>query len=118
MIDKLNGDERLIKAILPDFAAGCRRPTPGVGYLEALTKPNVNVVLSGIEKVVPEGIVTKDGQTIKADALICATGFDVSFAPRFKFIGRNGVDLKEQWKVRPRSYLSCAVENFPNYFSK
>ncbi|KAI5290519.1 hypothetical protein KEM54_001299 [Ascosphaera aggregata] len=89
MTEKLNGDNRLINAILPDFAAGCRRLTPGIGYPEALTKPNVNVVLSGIDIVTPEGIIPKDGQTIKAQALICATGFDVSLYHIGAFLGSN-----------------------------
>ncbi|KAI5287096.1 hypothetical protein KEM52_001752, partial [Ascosphaera acerosa] len=117
MTEKLKGNERLIRAILPDFAAGCRRPTPGVGYLEALTQSNVNVVFSAIKSVTPEGLLTEDGEMIKADAIVCATGFDVSFTPRFNLIGRNGVDLRKQWQGRPRAYLSLAVENFPNYFT-
>ncbi|KAI9870993.1 MAG: hypothetical protein M1830_003547, partial [Pleopsidium flavum] len=116
MKTKLNHDEHLVKHMVPDFAVGCRRPTPGNGYLEALTKPNVRVVTDRIEKVVPEGIMLSTGELLKVDAFICATGFDISFCPRFSMVGRNAVSLAEQWKDKPEAYLSLAAANFPNYF--
>jgi cation diffusion facilitator CzcD-associated flavoprotein CzcO len=112
------GDSPIADYIIPAFSVGCRRPTPGVGYLEALTKDNVRVVRDKIEKIVPDGIVLTTGEIIKIDTFICATGFDLSFCPRFPIIGRNGVNLAEQWKERPTAYLSMAPENMPNYFSK
>jgi cation diffusion facilitator CzcD-associated flavoprotein CzcO len=118
MTTKLNGNERLIKHMIPEFAVGCRRPTPGNGYLEALLKPNVRVVTDNIQNIIPEGIVLTTGEVIKVDTFICATGFDISFCPRFNLVGQNGVSLSEQWKSVPSAYLSLATENFPNYFSK
>lgn len=118
MKTKLNHDERLLNRIVPDFAVGCRRPTPGNGYLESLTKPNVRVITNDIKMIVPDGIVLSTGELIKVDALICATGFDVSFCPRFPIIGRDGISLGEQWQKKPEAYLSMAAENFPNYLSK
>lgn len=118
MKSKLGNDQRLIKHMIPDFAVGCRRPTPGNGYLEALTQPNVRVVTEGIDHVEEDGIVLETGELIKIDAFICATGFDVSFSPRFPMIGHNGVSLAEQWREKPEAYMSLAIENFPNYFSK
>jgi cation diffusion facilitator CzcD-associated flavoprotein CzcO len=115
---KLNRDERLVDKLIPDFAVGCRRLTPGNGYLEALTKPNVRVVTNEISKVLPEGIQLSTGEVVKVDVFICATGFDVSFSPRFPMIGRNMISLKDQWEDKPEAYLSMAIENFPNYFSK
>ncbi|KAH7010394.1 cyclohexanone monooxygenase [Ilyonectria destructans] len=116
MTSKLN-DEKLLKHLMPeDFAIGCRRPTPGNGYLEALTKDNVRVVTEEIDQVVSDGIQLKSTEIIKVDALICATGFDLSFCPRFDLIGRNGEDIHEKWKDLPEAYLSLAVSDFPNYF--
>lgn len=117
MKTKLGHDPRLVKHLIPNFAVGCRRPTPGNGYLEALTQPNVRVVTDHIKKVVEEGIVLETGEIIKVDVFICATGFDISFFPRFPLIGRGGVSLADQWKDKPEGYLSLAVNNFPNYFS-
>lgn len=118
MTSKLN-DEKLLKHLMPeDFAISCRRPTPGNGYLEALTKDNVRVVTEEIDQVVSDGIQLKSTEIIKVDALICATGFDLSFCPRFDLIGRNGEDIHEKWKDLPEAYLSLAVPDFPNYFSR
>ena len=92
-----------------------RRPTPGVGYLEALTQKNVRVVFESIKQIVPQGIELESGEIIELDAIVCATGFDVSWKPRFPVIGRGGIDIREQWDQRPTAYLSLAVPNFPNY---
>jgi cation diffusion facilitator CzcD-associated flavoprotein CzcO len=107
--------------IIPDFAVGCRRIIPSVGYLESFSKPNVRVITEAkIERVDSKGLVMADGELIEIDVLICATGFHVSFAPRFPITGRNGVSLGDIWEEpnRPRAYLSLAVSEFPNYFSE
>jgi cation diffusion facilitator CzcD-associated flavoprotein CzcO len=95
-----------------------RRPTPGVGYLEALTQKDVTVVFDGIKRVLPQGIELETGEIIELDAIVCATGFNVSWKPRFPIIGRDGIDLRDQWKDRPTAYLSIAVPNFPNYICR
>lgn len=118
MQTKLGHDPRLIKAMIPDFAVGCRRPTPGNGYLEALTQDNVRVITDGIERIAEDGIVLTTGELVKIDIFICATGFDVSFSPRYPVIGSKGIALADQWKTKPEAYMSLAVENFPNYFSE
>jgi hypothetical protein len=40
---------------------GCRRLTPGDGYLEALVKPNVKRVFGEIKEIRPTGLCTDDG---------------------------------------------------------
>lgn len=92
--------------------------TPGDGYLEALTKENAEVVTSGIEKVVSNGIISNDGKLHEVDVIIAATGYDTSFVPRFPIIGSNSVNLQDKWrKEGAAAYLSIAVPGFPNYFS-
>lgn len=118
MTAMLGGDERLCKALIPQFPLGCRRITPAPGYLEALRSPNTEVITEGIAEVVPEGIRLESGEIIKLDAIICATGFDNSFAPRFPIVGRNG-NVQDVFKNdTPKSYMSCALPGVPNYFSK
>ncbi|KAK5129043.1 hypothetical protein LTR85_000376 [Meristemomyces frigidus] len=113
---RLGTDNPLLDHLVPDFGVGCRRPTPGVGYLEALTQPNVRVVTDRILRVAAEGVVLEGGELIPVDAFICATGFDVSFRPRFPVVGRDGIDLAKQWEHRPTGYLSLAAANMPNHF--
>jgi hypothetical protein len=117
MTTKLKGKASLVEHLIPNFAVGCRRPTPGNGYLEALTDPKVTVITEEISEIVPKGIKLANGEVVEVDTFICATGFDISFAPRFPLIGRNGINLAEQWKTRPEAYLSMSAANMPNHFS-
>ncbi|KAF7305151.1 hypothetical protein MKEN_01230300 [Mycena kentingensis (nom. inval.)] len=119
MRQRLQGNERLIEAIVPkDFTVGCRRPTPGNGYLEALLQPNVHVYTGTemLQRITEKGFVNADGNEVKVDVIVCATGFDTSFRPRFPIIA-HGQNLQDIWKEYPvDSYLSFAVKGFPNYF--
>ncbi|KAH7245004.1 putative monooxygenase [Fusarium tricinctum] len=100
------------KALLAEYM---KRVSPGIGYLEAMNETNVRVVLDPIDSVVKEGIRLKTGKTILIDVLICATGFDLSWKPRFPIHGRNGINLQDQFEVRPVGYLGISVPNMPNY---
>ncbi|CAK7223478.1 hypothetical protein SCUCBS95973_005193 [Sporothrix curviconia] len=113
----LDGDERLCKALIPDYALGCRRMTPAPMYLQTLRQPNVQVVTQGIRRVLPNALELASGEVIEVDAIVCATGFDVSFCPRFPLVGRNG-NLQDLWRdSMPQAYMSCAVPGLPNYFT-
>ncbi|KAJ3549988.1 hypothetical protein NM208_g224 [Fusarium decemcellulare] len=117
MRSKLAKKPEIADIIVPkNFAVGCRRPTPGNGYLEALCEDNVTVVSSDIAEITSKGMKTADGQEHEFDVIVCATGFDVSWRPHYPTIGRNGVSLSKYWHSVPNTYLSLAVANFPNYF--
>ncbi|KAF6837955.1 4-hydroxyacetophenone monooxygenase [Colletotrichum musicola] len=111
------GSEELKKFIIPTWAPGCRRISPGDGYLEALVQPNVKPIIGGIQKVVPEGIATQDGSTHKFDILVCATGFKVAFRPAFTLINGNGQTLDEDWGDGVNLYLGVSAPRFPNYYT-
>lgn len=113
---RLANKPELVDDLVPTFPPACRRLTPGPGYLEALMDDKVNVITSEIAKVDETGILTTDGQHRPVDVLVCATGFDTSFSPRFVVKGRGGVTLSERWKETPETYLSIATDGFPNYF--
>lgn len=75
MKTKLNHDEYLIDHLIPkDFNIGCRRPTPGNGFLEALTNPKTNVHFGEIDRITETGFVDKNGKQHEVDTIICATG--------------------------------------------
>lgn len=103
--------------LIPQWSVGCRRITPGVNYLESLSKPNVSVVYGEILKVTERGPVCDDNNEYPVDVLICATGFDTSFKPRFPLIGAEGIDLRDEWKDRATGYLGLAAPKFPNYMT-
>lgn len=112
------GQKELKSRLIPSWPPGCRRITPGDGYLEALVKPNVTTVHKEIAKVVPEGVVDEDGTLHPIDILVCATGFNLAFAPPFNVKGMNGVSMGEEFKQEqgPQVYLATTVPKFPNYF--
>lgn len=119
MISLLKDSPDLIERLIPDFPVGCRRITPGIGYLETFAKPNVRVFTDArIDHVDERGLVMSTGEHIDVDAIVCATGFDVSFSPRFPITGRDDVQLKDIWGEPsvPQAYLSMAIPKFPNYF--
>jgi cation diffusion facilitator CzcD-associated flavoprotein CzcO len=104
-------EERLI----PEWSVGCRRLTPGVGYLEALGKPNVKTVYGEILEITEKGCKCDDGNEYPVDVLICATGFDTGFKPRFPIIGPDGKNLQDVWSGTAESYFGLAAPGFPNY---
>ncbi|KAI7972819.1 hypothetical protein EIK77_003965 [Talaromyces pinophilus] len=135
MLTKLNNYDDLAAKLIPNWPIGCRRATPGLDYLQALTQPHVSLVQEPIQRVTEHGITTVDGLSREFDVIICATGFDVSYRPGFPLRGRDGVDLAEKWKeaatttttttaaaaaaaaeTGPLAYLSICVPGFPNYF--
>lgn len=96
------GHEELKSFIIPKWAPGCRRITPGDGYLEALVQPNVETVFSDITKITKNGIVTADGKTHALDVIVCATGFAVAFKPGFRVVNAAGKSIHEDWVTGPK----------------
>ncbi|KAH3985946.1 hypothetical protein HBH98_112100 [Parastagonospora nodorum] len=117
MKKRLASKPEIFEALVPSFSPGCRRLTPGPGYLESLTQPNVSFITSPITRISPTLIHTADGQTHTIDALICATGFKSSAPPPFPLIGLNGLPLTEKWAHRATTYLSHSISSFPNLFT-
>ncbi|KAF8240258.1 FAD/NAD(P)-binding domain-containing protein [Tricholoma matsutake] len=115
MKEKLQNDDLEAK-LIPQFGVGCRRFTPGVNYLETLGADNVEVVYGEIERITERGCLAANGKEYPLDVLICATGFDTSYKPRFPLIGANGRGLDEVWADEAKSYFGLAVPEFPNYF--
>lgn len=110
---------KIAEYLLPSFPVGCRRQTPGPGFLEALLQDNVEMLWDSIQSVTPRGIKFKNGESAEYDVIVCATGFDTTFKPAIPIIGRNGVNLAEKWTAdRPKAYFGICVPDMPNYFSK
>jgi cation diffusion facilitator CzcD-associated flavoprotein CzcO len=114
----LNNNPQLCDALIPNWTLGCRRLTPGEGYLESFLLPTVTLEKSPITRITPSGIEVSSGTSTKhydLDVLICATGFNVSHIPPYPVHGRT-TTLASQFSPEPESYLSVAVPNMPNYF--
>ncbi len=108
----------LIDVCIPPYPPSAKRMLQDNGsWLTCLQKANVRLVRTGIERIVPEGIITDDGELHEADVICYATGFRHSeFLAPIQFLGRGGVSLHEQWNTEPTAYLGITMPNFPNLF--
>ncbi|KAK5007139.1 hypothetical protein LTR28_005646, partial [Elasticomyces elasticus] len=94
---KLRSNPRLVDKMIPkNFNPGCRRPTPAPGYLEALVSDNTTVFTDPIGRITERGFMDHEGIEHDVDVIICATGFNTSWIPRFPFMA-HGQDLRDIW---------------------
>ena len=110
-------DPALRARLTPAYTMGCKRILISNDYYPALTRPNVEVVTSGIAEVRARSIVGEDGVERPVDAIILGTGFrptDPPLAPRIR--GRAGRTLAEVWAGSPKAHAGITVSGFPNLF--
>ena len=114
----LEGRPDLLEKSIPDYPAMGKRILQDNGsWLETLKKPNVELVKTRIERVVPEGIVTADGELHEVDVICYATGFKHNdFLASMDVVGRNGISIRDQWGDQPTAHLGITIPNFPNFF--
>jgi cation diffusion facilitator CzcD-associated flavoprotein CzcO len=111
-------DPAMREALTPRYRMGCKRILLASDFYPALQRPNVRLVASGIERVLPAAIRTRDGREHALDALVLATGFEAAETRLpFALRGRGGIELNERWRREPPSaYLGTSVAGFPNLF--
>jgi hypothetical protein len=118
MIEKLSVNPALLQKLMPQYIYGCRRATPGEGFLEALLdEEKCSIQTSPIQRITANSIICENGSEYNVDGIVCATGFDVSCRPRWPHIGLRGKNLAVEWKNKPKGYLSLCVPGYPNYFT-
>ncbi|KAK3311942.1 hypothetical protein B0H66DRAFT_596115 [Apodospora peruviana] len=117
MAEKLGHRKDLCDMLIPKWELGCRRITPGPGYLESFLRENCHLTNSAITKVSENAVHTADGQVYECDVVVCATGFDVSHRPRYPIVGLDKTtDIATQWADEAKAYLSICIPQYPNYF--
>lgn len=117
MQEQLEGRPDLIEKSMPNYPAMGKRILQDNGsWFQCLRKPNVDLIRAGIERIVPEGILTVDGKIHKVDVICYATGFRHNDFLAFDVVGRKGASLRDQWADEPTAYLGISVPNFPNFF--
>jgi 4-hydroxyacetophenone monooxygenase len=117
MQTQLDGRPDLLEKVLPDYPAMGKRLLQDNGsWFKCLKRPNVDLVRTRIDRIVPEGILTEDGTLHSADAICYATGFRHNEFLAFDMKGRGGVSLHEQWGDEPTAFLGITAPNFPNLF--
>jgi 4-hydroxyacetophenone monooxygenase len=108
----------LLAKVLPQYPPAAKRIIVDNGvWAQTLQRDNVELTTTNIERIVPEGVITVDGELHPFDVLIYGTGFQPSrFLIPMKVIGRGGVDLHHRWDGDARAYLGITVPEFPNFF--
>jgi 4-hydroxyacetophenone monooxygenase len=116
--DGLEGRPDLIEKVMPHYPVSAKRMLQDNGvWLDCLKRDDVELIRTGIERIVPEGVVTTDGVLHPADVICCATGFRHNdFLWPIEFRGRGGVRLRDQFGDEPKAYLGITIPNFPNLF--
>jgi cation diffusion facilitator CzcD-associated flavoprotein CzcO len=114
---KLTSRPDLLDHLMPkDFGIGCRRPTPGNGFLEALANPKTTTLTQELDSITPTGFIAGDGTHHECDIIVCATGFDTSFRPQFPIIC-NGRNVQDDYNdPNNLGYLGIGASEVPNYF--
>lgn len=67
MRERLGHDPRFCEMLIPKWSLGCRRITPGEGYLEAFGLPNCELTQSAITHISENAIHTADGKAHEID---------------------------------------------------
>lgn len=118
IIEQIGDDPDLLARVMPDYPATAKRMLQDNGsWLACLKKTNVELVRTGIERIVADGIITVDGTHHPADVICYATGFRHNdYLWPMHIVGRDGRSLREQWGIEPTAYLGITVPNFPNLF--
>lgn len=115
MRQRLSESPHLIEKLVPKYEIGCRRLSPGDGYLEAMQQPNAEWCFEDIQEITKSGIRTAYDEQ-EFDLIVCATGFDTTFIPGWELVGRDGRRLDWEWKETPEAYFSICASGTPNYF--
>ncbi|MEO0713219.1 MAG: NAD(P)/FAD-dependent oxidoreductase [Pseudomonadota bacterium] len=116
-LDAQVSDPDLKAKLTPDYPIGCRRILYCDDYYPCLKEDHVSLVTDGIERIVPEGVVTADGATHDFDIIVYATGFETTeWKWSLDMVGQDGLHLNDAWSPTPEAYLGITVSGFPNLF--
>lgn len=115
---ELGERQDLLPAMTPSYPPFGKRMLLDNGWYRMLARPHVTHVDGAVTEVLPDAVVTSDGATHRADAIIWATGFDVvNLLAPMRVIGRDGRVLHDDWDGDDaRAYLGTTVPGYPNFF--
>ncbi|RZV54065.1 MAG: NAD(P)/FAD-dependent oxidoreductase, partial [Pseudomonadales bacterium] len=115
-IKRTISDPAMQEALTPDTPYGCKRGLVSDDFYPALTRDNVELVASGLQRVTPTGVITADGRSIDADVIVYCTGYRILDFDRIDVVGATGKSLAEVMDDDPRAHKGIALPDFPNYF--
>ncbi|CAM1505794.1 Fc.00g114310.m01.CDS01 [Cosmosporella sp. VM-42] len=117
-----NAPAKYVNALIPKFEVGCKRRVFDTGYLDALHRPNLELVADDpVVRITESGVVLRSGKVLPADAIILATGFETTkLLSNIEIIGRDGVSVEDHWNKYndglPQAYYGTCMAGFPNLF--
>src|SRR5690606_7897824 len=102
----------------PRFPPFGKRVLGDPGWFRMLRRDNVELVVDGIEEILPGGVRTKEGGVHEHDVIVLATGFQAGrMLWPMEIAGRSGTTVREEWGDEdPRAFLGVTVRKFPNMF--
>ncbi|KND86419.1 Baeyer-Villiger monooxygenase [Tolypocladium ophioglossoides CBS 100239] len=108
--------------LMPKTEIGCKRRVNDTDYLLSLHRDNVELVYEDpAQEILPDGVRTKSGRHVSADAIVLANGFETQkFLAPMKIRGERGVSINDHWarvsENVPSSYFGSCLCGFPNFF--
>ncbi len=107
-------DKALRAKLTPSYTIGAKRILFSHTFYEALNRPNVELETNAIKRIHADGIETENGELIKTDAIVYATGFITN--PFFKSIEIKGHEhtLAQSWADGAQAHLGVYTHGFPN----
>ena len=111
-------DPELRATLTPDYRIGCKRILISNDFYPALSAPDADVVTEPIREIRERAVVTADGVEHPTDAIVFATGFQVTPPPIAGVIhGRDGVSLDTVWeRDGMKAHRGTTIAGFPNLF--
>ena len=116
--EQVGDNTELLDKVIPNYPATGKRTLQDNGsWLRCLTRDDVDLVRTGIERIEPNGVRTADGALHEADVIVFATGFHQNrFLWPMHIAGSGGTVLSEVWGEEPQAHLGITVPGFPNLF--
>lgn len=115
---QVGGRQDLIDQLVPDYPPMTRRPVVDNNWYGSLTRENVELVSTPIDRMTDAAIVTADGEARDVDLVIAAVGFQTEkYIWPTQYHGVGGVTLEDVWTAQgAQAHLGMTVPGFPNMF--
>ena len=93
-------------ALIPKVEIGCKRKVLDTEYLKCLWRDNVDLIPDDpVQSITEDGVVTKSGREIHADAIVLAIGFATQqMLSPMEIVGRHGLKLNDYVSTSRASY--------------
>ncbi|MDS1116552.1 NAD(P)/FAD-dependent oxidoreductase [Gordonia westfalica] len=115
---QVDGRADLIDKLIPDYPPMTRRPVVDNNWYGSLTRNNVELVATGIERITDTAVIAEDGEARETDLVIAAVGFQTEkYIWPTQYHGVGGVTLEDVWTAQgAQAHLGMTVPGFPNMF--